>query len=326
MDAPLPPWSVALVLCVCGLVLGGLPWFFSFQQQRARWLRLLDLQPDAEGIRTLPVDDGNQWTAVRLRTFPAWLVWLCGRPCGRHYLWSPNYLTQVLGWALFLLLGLVGTLFAVVLELAGPGLRRAWNFSGLAVFLVFTLAVWWERRRNDRDPQLRVGPLQSEPSSPTDGTAPQVPPGDSTFGWCSERPISWSFLAMQHYRLFLNLTYRVYVTEQSVCGARVAGLITSPQTKEEQWAQHPGLFANPALEIRYRDLDPESDQFLARDRANFRIGKVDMLRVEEPAKKWGMGLVPYSGRLVLITRKGTRHELILLGEQDRHAIAQRLCS
>ena len=40
--------------------------------------------------------------------------------------------------------------------------------------------------------------------------------------------------------------------------------------------------------------------------------------------KWGMGGVPYSGRVLLHLRNGRTRDLVLPGEQDARAIVERL--
>ena len=41
-------------------------------------------------------------------------------------------------------------------------------------------------------------------------------------------------------------------------------------------------------------------------------------------KKWGMGNVPHSGRLILHLRSGQQRELILLGKQNGEALKEHL--
>ena len=43
-----------------------------------------------------------------------------------------------------------------------------------------------------------------------------------------------------------------------------------------------------------------------------------------PGRKWGMGNVPHSGRLVIRLRSVQERELILLGQQDGEALKHRL--
>lgn len=135
---------------------------------------------------------------------------------------------------------------------------------------------------------------------------------------------AWSFVAMSYYGLILNRTFRVIVTGRTVCGARVRGLVSSPGVPTEHH-QDPEFYVRPKLQRRYADLDVESDAFLAVDRANFRIEREAVERVELVERaKWGMGNIPSSGRVVLHLRGGARRELILLGRQNAAAIVRGL--
>jgi hypothetical protein len=92
----------------------------------------------------------------------------------------------------------------------------------------------------------------------------------------------------------------------------------------EAWLD-PEFYPNPALDARYRELDPESDEFLAADRANFQYDRSAVAHVEFITRpKWGMGNVPCSGRILLRLRDGTRRELLLLGQQPGPAIRNAL--
>lgn len=136
---------------------------------------------------------------------------------------------------------------------------------------------------------------------------------------------AWSFVAMEYYRLVLNRVYRVVVTEGMLCGARVRGVMSSPFLPPGDAWLDPDFYPDPRLEARYRELDPESDGFLAADPANFRYDRAAIERVEFVARpKWGMGNVPCSGRILLHLRDGTRRELLLLGRQPGAAIREAL--
>jgi Zn-dependent protease with chaperone function len=135
---------------------------------------------------------------------------------------------------------------------------------------------------------------------------------------------AWSFVAMSYYGLILNRTFRVIVTGRAVCGARVRGLMSSPAVATEHH-QDPEFYVQPKLERRYADLDVESAAFLAVDRANFRIERDAIERVELVERaKWGMGNIPSSGRVVLHLHGGARRELILVGRQNAAAIVRGL--
>ena len=129
----------------------------------------------------------------------------------------------------------------------------------------------------------------------------------------------WNFIAMQYYGLLLNRTYRVYVTDLYLCAAKVSGLLASPRSVSEKWYD-PEFYVKQSLADQYDHIDPASPALLAQDRANFQIARHSITGIDYYPKKWGMGAVPYSGRLVVNTSANTSHELILLGRQDAETI------
>ena len=139
----------------------------------------------------------------------------------------------------------------------------------------------------------------------------------------SENHGEWSFIAMQYYWLIVNRTFEVFVTRTMICGARVRGVIASPEGTEPQ--QHdPHQYVSARLRRRYDSVNPESPEFLALDRANFQLPRSTICSIEFFPRKWGMGAVPYSGRLILSDVSQSKCELILLGTQDAERIAARL--
>jgi hypothetical protein len=68
---------------------------------------------------------------------------------------------------------------------------------------------------------------------------------------------------------------------------------------------------------RYERIDLTSAKLLQMHSANFQVYWNEIAQTEYRAgKKWGMGNVPHSGRLVLRLRDGRERELILLGRQN----------
>lgn len=135
----------------------------------------------------------------------------------------------------------------------------------------------------------------------------------------------WSFVAMRYYALILNRTYKIFVTDQAICGVRAANLLASPMYKIGSDWLSPDYYTDKRLVDKYQNSDFYSGSFLAKDKSNFLIHKNDIIRIDYHPKKWGMGQVPYSGRLILETKKDSI-ELILLGNQDAFAIKKRLLS
>jgi hypothetical protein len=76
---------------------------------------------------------------------------------------------------------------------------------------------------------------------------------------------------------------------------------------------------------RYDSFDLTSKEFLDLHSANFQIRWNEIAQTEyRSGKKWGMGNVPYSGRLILQFRDSRRRELILLGKQNGRALKAKI--
>jgi hypothetical protein len=122
----------------------------------------------------------------------------------------------------------------------------------------------------------------------------------------------------------LNRTYVVFVSDTMICGARVRGSLPAPRTIDERWS-NPYFFPRPDIVKRCVQVDLVSPAFKQLSAANFQIPLTEVADVcldGEP--KWGMGPIPYSGRIHLRLRNGATKELILLGKQDGPALLSRL--
>lgn len=135
--------------------------------------------------------------------------------------------------------------------------------------------------------------------------------------------LRFSFVAMQYHTFMLNRTYLVMVSEHNVCGAVVRGIIPSPPLVTARWYD-PASYPRQRKVNQYAGVDLDGPDFLSIHRSNFRLPLREIVEVEfVTSPKWGMGNVPYSGRLWLHDSK-KRHELILLGKQDGPLLANRL--
>jgi hypothetical protein len=114
----------------------------------------------------------------------------------------------------------------------------------------------------------------------------------------------------------LNRTYLVFVTTNTLCGARVRGPMSAPTIVSERWYS-PYFYPRPRLVEKYAHMNIETASFLTVSGANFQIPRQQLERCEFTAEpKWGMGTLPYSGRLLVHLRNGTTREFILLGKQN----------
>jgi len=151
----------------------------------------------------------------------------------------------------------------------------------------------------------------------------------------------FSFIAMEYYWLVLNRTYRVIVTGEKIYGVRVRGVMSDIGiTFDRDFTlsgrlldpmpddlQDPGSYEGESFVRRREGIDLNSDEFLEVDDHNFRLNRSDVDRVSyNPEKKWGMGDIPHSGRLVVHLKYGEQRELILLGDQDGEDLKQKFHS
>jgi hypothetical protein len=134
----------------------------------------------------------------------------------------------------------------------------------------------------------------------------------------------WSFVALEYYSLILNRTYKIFVTDDLVCGAIVRGVLPAPLIPSDEWYD-PNFYPSERTLRRYDDVSVKSTRFARINLWNFQTPRASIADVEfttEP--KWGMGSVPYSRRIFLYYREGGSQELILLGLQDGPGIRDRL--
>jgi hypothetical protein len=132
--------------------------------------------------------------------------------------------------------------------------------------------------------------------------------------------LGW-FVALEYFQVIDNRTFIVFYTKNALCGAYVRGTVSAPVHLTDRW-KDPLFYPRASLVAKLRAFDIESPAFLTQNKANFQIRREDVESVEHSdAKKWGMGQLPYSGRLFVQIRGGRRREFVLLGVQDGPALA-----
>ena len=135
--------------------------------------------------------------------------------------------------------------------------------------------------------------------------------------------VRWYFQAMEYFALILNRTYTVMVTDRMLCGAYVHGPLPSPPLPTRDW-HDPEFYVGQQVH-RYEGLHVESPEFRRRHWFNFQYQLREIASAEfDPRPKWGMGNVPYSGRIHVCGRSGWRREFILVGQQAGAPLAYRL--
>jgi hypothetical protein len=128
---------------------------------------------------------------------------------------------------------------------------------------------------------------------------------------------------MEYYALVLNRTYKVFVTDQMLVGATVRGLVISPPVVTSSMLNQE-FWVRTQTAKRYERIDLASVKLLQMHSANFQVHWNDIAQTEYRAgRKWGMGKLPHSGRLVLQLRDGRKRELILLGRQNGNTLKEK---
>lgn len=124
------------------------------------------------------------------------------------------------------------------------------------------------------------------------------------------------FIAMEYYGLILNRTYFVGATKDSFAGVRVGGLVASPSMAREELFNPRHYLGNADLTVVQDKLNQtRSTSTCEHGLFNYPWREIKGFRFSDKPK-WGMGNVPYSGRLFLELADGKQRELILLGKQD----------
>jgi hypothetical protein len=135
--------------------------------------------------------------------------------------------------------------------------------------------------------------------------------------------VRWYFQGMEYFALILNRTFTVMITDRMLCGAYVLGPIPSPPIPGSEW-RDPDFYVGARVR-RYAGLNVESPEFGRRHWFNFQypLGELSHA-VFDDRPKWGMGNVPYSGRIHIHGAAGWHREFILVGQQPGMRVTQQL--
>jgi hypothetical protein len=178
--------------------------------------------------------------------------------------------------------------------------------------LVLVVAAWFFLGRTQILSRMRPRAL-NEASTPQSQYDAPTENGDAT-----DEP-AW-FAAMEYYALILNRTYKVFVTDQMLVGVVVRGIVISPPVVASSMSNQEFWVRTQAAK-RYGGIDLTSAKLHQIHSTNFQVHWNDIAQTEYRAgRKWGMGNVPHSGRLILRLRDGRQRELILLGRQNGNTL------
>ena len=121
------------------------------------------------------------------------------------------------------------------------------------------------------------------------------------------------FVAMEYHALILNRTYVVFSAPDGLYGWKVRATVD---------ATNPMFFAPYEQVLSDRDLlnNLKAVRRLASLKGGFFIPRGEIATAEfVDRQKWGMGLIPYSGRINLRLASGRTREFVLLGSVDGEA-------
>ena len=142
------------------------------------------------------------------------------------------------------------------------------------------------------------------------------------------------FVAMEYYKLILNRTFIILITEDKIIGLLGNGTISVEGGKDILTKQISKQFAirgdlsNPYSYLKEKYINEiendniNSEKILLKNKMNFVINRKDIKDVNyNPKKKFGMGYYPHDGRVTIETNDGKKRELIILGNQSGIEIA-----
>jgi len=134
---------------------------------------------------------------------------------------------------------------------------------------------------------------------------------------------TWAFVALQYYALIWNRITLVLVGPSIVSAAYMGGPVAAMPYPATAW--DPGYWLADKHLRRYAGINVGGPEFLAKSIFNRQWPRSDVRDVRlDMTPKWGMGGVPYSGRIHVGWANQRTTEFILLGRQDGRAIRDRL--
>ena len=133
----------------------------------------------------------------------------------------------------------------------------------------------------------------------------------------------WGFVALQYHTLILNRVYAVCVGAGSLVALVGRGAVISPPVARENMST-PLWWLRREKMATYANLELNEEAVTKAAFANLRIPihAIESITFTTDAK-WGMGNVPYSGRIIVVAA-GRRREFILLGKENGAAVCERL--
>ena len=142
------------------------------------------------------------------------------------------------------------------------------------------------------------------------------------------------FIAMEYYKLILNRTFLILLTQDYLIGLKANGLV-SVESGGNIFAKEiskslsvRGDLTNPYSYVKekyIREIENENlldNSITLKSKTNFTINRNDIRNAYyDPKKKWGMGYYPHDGKVFIETTNIKKREFIILGNQSGHKIA-----
>jgi hypothetical protein len=129
----------------------------------------------------------------------------------------------------------------------------------------------------------------------------------------------WGFVSLEYYALILNRVRLILITNNELVALNAGGPIAAPDSFSEIWFT-PFSFLSPRKMQRYERIVTQSEEAVRVNWANWKCSLSEVTNIcFKEASKWGMGCVPYSGRLFL-SANGRQCDFVLVGNQNGREI------
>ena len=124
------------------------------------------------------------------------------------------------------------------------------------------------------------------------------------------------FAAKEYYALALNRTFKVYVSDTMICGARIHGIFANPFSTIPELNYQRYWISSPSVK-KYENINPESREFMALDKNNFQVPIKNISRIDYAyGNIWSLGKIPHSGAISIFVNSGKSRKLVLLAQQN----------
>ncbi len=131
-----------------------------------------------------------------------------------------------------------------------------------------------------------------------------------------------AFVGNETHWITPDRVYLMFAGHGILAGGRIGGQL---MPRRGVYPVDPLAYGQPGLVERQLGVDPFSAGFLELDPKNFQLRGADIVRIQVSSRRqlW-TGPIPNSGAVIVVPRNGRKRRFILLGEQDRTAIASLL--